>query len=221
MTPSSLIRPLILALMSFLACGCGAFATSRPIYDAQTEPILDRRLAGTWCSQQGGVLEFKRWRCVYWMRGQMSNCDKSYTPEPMPVDLVRFGNKSFLFMAILPFSEAPGIGTPLFPCWRIEFADRGKTLRLRMLDTLALAEYFQDHPGEMKYEEEREGPFYHSLTVSRPATEPNATQPTTQRQIKNMILTDDPKRIRRFLTEHADDSRFWSPAGIYGRVGGS
>jgi hypothetical protein len=217
----------LLSIIFSLLTGCGAIATRQPIYDPAKDAILDKRLVGTWYSRQM-VWEFTQWRGGLWMRDVTPGCDNQSPAQPWPVDLVRLGKHEFLFMAFGPFADTAGIGTPLFPCWRMDFSDGGNTLKISLLNTVALAEYFQDHPGVMKYEPIKDGPFYHSLQIdtTRPATQPDeknetTTQPTTKKVVQNMILTDEPKRIRKFLIDHSEDPMFFVEQGVLRRVTGS
>jgi hypothetical protein len=217
-----------LVLTLLLLTGCGAIATRQPLYDPAKDTVLDRRLAGTWYSQQM-VWEIVQWRGGFWMRDVTPGCDDHPVSEPWPVDVVRMGKHEFLIQTMPPFKSIEGIGTMLFPCWRLDFRDDGNTLRLSLLNTVALAEFAQDHPGAMKYEEIPEQPYYHWLrpqtqpspASTQPSSQPDATtEPTTRPVIKNMILTDDPKRIRQFLIDHADDPKLFGELYVLHRVTG-
>jgi len=216
----TLLAPLVLLTLIADAAGCGAVATERPIYDPEKNTIADARFVGRWTAKQGKWdMEVVRWHCSYWVRGIYPDPDTNHSQEALPVDLVRFKGRAFVFLATPPFQYFEG--TLLFWCYHVEFADRGQTMRLRFLNTMALSEYLEDHPGTLKYRVIDDRPLYHSLPATRPATDPAATEPTTQRLIKNMTLTDEPKRIRNFLADHAGDGRFWSEPLVFTRAAGS
>jgi hypothetical protein len=212
----------LIGLLGALSCqGCGAFATRYPIYDPEKEAILDTRLLGTWYSEHS-VLRFLKWHGGLWMQDVTpDSCRPDALPAaPAAVDAVKLGEHEFIFVAVSPFDIfSKQIGTWLIGSYRVEIEDHQTTLMLGPLDTLALAKSIQDHPGTIAYEET--GNVRLSLTT-QPATQPIAsqpsTQPTTQPEIKNMILTDDPKRIRQLLIDHANDPAIFQSWVVYKRV---
>ena len=220
---------ILLGAMIFLT-GC-AIGTRQPIYDPAKDTILDPRLAGTWYSPDL-VYEIVQWRSGFWMREVKPGCAEQQEPQPWPVDLVRMEKQEYLFLAFPPFAQTHGIGTLLFPCWRVTFDDRN-TLRLALLNSIALNKFLQDHPGTMRYEPVRGGHGTFAMAIG-PATQPGepatapttpATTPTThlsgEIEINNIILTDEPKRIRHFLSDHANDPELFCQPIVLRRVTGS
>jgi hypothetical protein len=103
----------------------------------------------------------------------------------------------------------------------VEFADHGNELHLSLLNTFYIGHFLQTHPDILSYEEApgffgRPAPSIQPATqAANPANRP-ATEPSTQPTAANLILTDDPAKIRRFLIRHQDDRIwFWKPWILY------
>src|SRR5689334_17819165 len=203
----------LLLLMLGLASGCGAVATREPIYDPAREGIFDQRLIGKWSWTGGwgfpeGEIEFVRGPGKSYFIKDVTPRQESETQsesdtvksEPVPMDLIRLGKYRYLFFR----SKDPEIGTVLFPSYRVEFMFHGQELRLRLLNTIAIGRFLQEHRDALKFEESEPWSGFLHPTTSESQTRPAETRPTPT----NLILTDTPAKIRRFLIRHQDD-RNW------------
>lgn len=189
-----------------ICSGCGAIRTKQPIYNPAKDLAHDDRLVGkwVWIGAMGlpeGALQISQQGKSYMLR---VGDPQTGSPHDWTVDLVRLGRLRYLFF------RSDGGGTQLLPAYRVEFADRGHELRLSLLNTLYIGHFLQTHPDILRYEE-APGFFTTPRSVTRPTTEPS-TRPTPA----NLILTDDPAKIRQFLIQHQDDQNwFWKPWILY------
>ena len=198
-----------------LASGCGAGSTREPIYDPAKEGIFDTRLIGTW-SWTGawgfpeGTIEFIRGPDKSYLvritdltlpeNNETESGNRSAKAGGLPMDLIRLGKYGYLFVR----SNEPETGTLLFPSYRVEFTYRGRELCLRLLNTFASERFLETHPDVLRFEETPLSRSLHSTTRMANETRPAETWPRS----KDLILTDSPAKIRRFLIRHQDD-RNW------------
>lgn len=181
-------------LLAVLAGGC-VLGSREPLYDRRREPVFDPRLVGTWRGGEGALIIRRAAGRSY----RAATADGA--ADSIDVDLVPLGGRRYLF----PRATQPGVGTVLFPCYQVRVARR--ELRLRPLDVAALAEQLRRTPGALTYEET---PLHAGVSSGgRPASAPATGPAARERVAPNLVLTDSPARIRRYLIDHQDDAELF------------
>jgi hypothetical protein len=183
--------------LALFVAGCGAVATRQPLYDPERDTRYDARLVGTWRADCSDIEIRRSQRIVYLMQDPLSRTTSDST-SPTEFELVRLGKYQYLFVS----THHGDFGTLLFPCYRVEFARWGREMRLRWLNTVKIGKYLEDHPGTLKYDL-LPTQFTHLPPTTSPASQSRPAE--TQPDLKNMILTDEPAKIRQFLIDHQDD----------------
>lgn len=213
------VRLLVFALIAAAASGgllgCGFVATEKPLYGPR-ETIFDPRLLGIWVSPADADHPKE---VVIFARGQGNRyrvsdaSDQTADPSSrIEMDLVRLGRYEYLF-SDLPDST----GTMLFPAYRVRVA--GTEMRLSILNEPQFVEELQKHPGMLRYNAQPVNAPIWSVSQSG-ATQPvsGTTRPTTSPAMMNVVLTDEPEKIRRLLIEHEDDPQWFSEALVLHRI---
>jgi hypothetical protein len=171
-------------------------ATSEPLYDAKRDVIFDPRLVGLW----GNADQVLRISAAADHGYELTQSDvrpaaggQQEQQQAVRAELVKIGRYRYLFLC------PPDLkGTLLFPCFRVDFP--GGRLRLQMLNVAMIAEFLDHHPGVLRYEK----------TPSPLLANGNgpATQPVVKPELNNLLITDEPLKVRRFLEVHEDDPGF-------------
>ena len=199
-------RAMLCIVLISMGSGCGAIGTKQPIYDPVKDFAHDDRLVGKWLwiGAMGfpeGALEIRRQDKSYLLRIGDPQTD---SPHDWTVDLVPLGRNRYVF-----FRSESG-GTQLLPAYRVEFADGGSELHLSLLNTFYIGHFLQTHLGMLQYEEAP------SFFTTQPSTTQPVTEPSTEPMPANLILTDNPAKIRQFLIRHQDDANwFFKPWILY------
>jgi len=178
-------------LLVLLAGGC-LVGSREPLYDRSRDAVFDPRLVGTWRGQDGDVRISAGLGRSYRVGGTDGD-------EVVSYDLVRIGCRLYMF----PQVPDSGLGTVLVQSFQVRRA--GRRLRIRALDVSVLAERLRQGRAGLAYEtvDVHTGLFAaRRASTSAPAT----TGPVSEEIIvQNLVLTDRPDRIRRFLADHEDD----------------
>lgn len=192
----SRLSGLVLAILLLPGCVIGS---DKPIYDRSRDTTFDPQLIGHW---HLGELRIER------------GVGKSYrliSPATQPsdrlvdwnCDLVRMGKYRYLF----PVSDDPRFsGTLLFPVYRVE--TDADSLRLRLLNVAMAAKVLRENPDELRH---RQVPVQGIYKVVGPPTQPATTEPV----FVNIVLTDEPDRIRQFLIRHQDDEGWFAEETVF------
>jgi hypothetical protein len=214
----SWIRQLILvalgAMASASSLGCGFVATDKPLYGRQ-ETVFDPQLLGIWAapgsaSQPGGILIIARGEGNRY-RLSSSPMYSGNSSDRVEVDLVRLRKYEYLFFNM---PEYPG--TVLFPAYRVHVA--GREMRLSLLNQPQFVKQLKDHPGMLTYTEQTEDLLRPATTQSSATRPVAASQPTTWPAIDNVVLTDEPEKIRKLLIEHQDDPNWFAEVLVLHRM---
>ena len=183
---------LVLMLLP-LTSGC-MVATSEPLYDAKRDVIFDPRLVGFW----GNAEQVMRISAAADHGYELTQSDArpaagQQQQQAVRAELVKIGRYRYLFLC------PPDLkGTLLFPCFRVGFPV-GR-LRLQMLNVAVIADFLDHHPGVLRCEK----------TPSPLLGNGNgpATHPVVKPELNNLLITDEPLKVRRFLEAHEDDTGF-------------
>lgn len=210
-----LIWAAIIAGLPASSIGCGLVATDKPLYSRQ-ETVFDPQLVGVWAApasaqQPGEVLiiargDGNRYEFSSWPM-QSQNLSSR-----VDIDLVRLGKYEYLFVNV------PGYdGTLVFPAYRVRVA--GREMRISVLNQPQFVQELKDHPGMLKYTAQPAALLGPVATQPASTTQAASTsQPTTGPAIENVVLTDEPAKIRKLLIEHEDDPNWFSEVAVMYRM---
>ncbi|HEX5869028.1 MAG TPA: hypothetical protein VFY65_01360 [Longimicrobium sp.] len=182
------------------------------MYDRRRDAVFDEGMVGTWRGADGTVAISRGRGRSYVFRSPEG--DAQARKARLVYDLVPIGRGRYLF----PQARGGGVGTPLFMSYQVD--RRGRQLRLRGLNVAALADRLVRGQGPLAYAEldNRNGVPRTVRPGTRPATAP-ATRPAAERsKFTNLILTDSPRRIRQYLTDHEDDPELFDSEVVLTRV---
>lgn len=210
----ALVFGAIAAGISIFLPGCGLVSTDKPLYRAQ-EVVIDPQLLGIWATPSSADHPGE---VVIFARGDGNRYRISALPDqtndPMSrieMDLVRLGKYEYLFFG-LPNST----GTLLFPAYRVRVV--GREMRMSLLNEPQFVEELKNHPGMLTYTAQTVG-------LPMPATQPSGkarpvatSQPTTYPVTTNVVLTDDPAKIRHLLIQHEDDPNWFAEVLVLHRM---
>lgn len=183
---------------ALLLPGC-VIASDKPIYDRSRDTTFDPQLVGHWHLGELRIARGvgKSYRLI------SPATQPSDRPQEWTCDLVRIGKYQYLF----PVSDDPRFsGTVLFPVYRVE-AD-AHSLRLRLLNAAMAAKVLCEKPDELRHRKVPAGGLY---KVVGPPTQPATTEPV----FVNIVLTDEPERIRQFLIRHQDDEDWFAEEMVF------
>ena len=179
--------------------------TNKPLYQA-SDAIFDPRLLGIWSvpaeAGQAGVLIIARGEGKsYRFTSVPDSGGSSGMPDKM--DLVRLGKYEYLF-----WQGPQSNGTTLFPAYRLRVS--GRELHMSLLNEPQFLQELKDHPGMLSYTEQPVNDLRLGATEPSSDTRPGAaSQPTTLPSAMNVVLTDQPEKIRRLLILHQDDPNWF------------